>query len=557
MLRLTIPLFLPRFRSHKRVAVFDEHNAPIVHMVTSWNKRCGVFAYSRYLAAELKKITTLSIIDIPEDHVLSPYFFVLGFKTGRSNSLVHVQFAYGEFDDLKIRGLKRLSTFSGAMFYAGLAAGNVHVVTTFHELMKKERASARVGATYSKFLNKLICNVSDVIIVQTNENKRIMETVYGVEPSKLKLIPMGTPEISRLMDKTECKRQLGVLGKTVVVFPGFVSRHKGIDLAVKILPALGKNVHYLISGGYRTAEDEVYLEEVKQLATGLGCIDQISFNSDFPIPPTILNAADLALLPYTSASESMALRLLVAYRIPTITSDLAIFKEINQNYSCIELFTANSTANLLEKTRLLVLDEKRQLKLKENCQRMWSETKWSVIAAKHIETYLEVFSAHPDSLYMSPRQKERLEWLRTNRSGCALEIGCATGYVADYAGAHVGLDLNIYRLRLAKKRYHDKDFVLANAMYLPFTDKAFETVLIPEILEHLPPDLAGKIVIEARRAGAKLLVTLPNADKVGYDKELVEAPEHVWLPKKELVERMIKGSKIGYSREEDFMLVTA
>jgi len=51
-----------------------------------------------------------------------------------------------------------------------------------------------------------------------------------------------------------------------------------------------------------------------------------------------MNATDIAILPYRYATESMMLRLLVAYTIPTITSDLSVFKEVKQEYDCIELF---------------------------------------------------------------------------------------------------------------------------------------------------------------------------------------------------------------------------
>ncbi len=556
MLRLSIPLFLPRFRKHRTPAL-GKNNEPVVNMVTAWNKRCGIFAYSAFLSAELRKNTTLRVVEIPDNHVLSPYFVVLGAKTARSHALVHVQFAYGIFSDLKIWKFKRLNTFAAVLFYAGLALGDSYVVTTFHELMSKERAGGKAGALYTKILNKLIFNVSDLIIVHTKENKKLMETVYGVEESKLKIVSMGTLENPIFLNKVECKKKLGLSGKRIIVFPGFISRHKGHDLIVKILPQLTKDVQLLIAGGTRTREDVSYRDELIMLAKQLGCADRITFKDDFPIPPLVLNSADIALLPYTSASESMALRLLVAYQVPTIASDLPVFQEIYQDYGCMELFKANDTKDLLEKTQSLLSDERKRQRLKEKCRTMWSATKWSLIAARLVEIYMEVFSAHPDTLYASERQKERLDWLKKSLSGNALEVGCATGYVADYAGANVGLDLNVYRLRLAKKRYCEKDFILSNAMYLPFKEKAFNTVLIPEILEHLPLEFAEKIVLEAKRVGEKILVTLPNAEKVNYDRSLVEAPEHVWFPTKELIQKLIKDCKIGYTRENDFMLVSA
>jgi glycosyltransferase involved in cell wall biosynthesis len=505
---------------------------------------------------ELKKSTDLRIVKIPKNHVISPYFIILGMKTGRSHALVHVQFAYGMFENLRFGKFKSLNSFTALLFYLGLTFGNSQVVTTFHELNTEMRAGGKAGLIYTKFLNKLICIVSDLIVVHTNENKKTMEKIYGIDRFKLKVIPMGILENPILLDKNACKRELGLSNKKVITIPGFISKHKGHESLIRILPKLEEDVQLLIAGGARTSEDEVYYQELKNLAANMNCIDRITFNDDFPISPVILNATDIAILPYTSASESMALRLLVAYQIPTITSDLSVFKEIYNEYHCIELFNNCDEKGLLEKIQELMYDEKTRECLKEKCRKMWNSAKWSVIAAKHVETYMEVFSAHPDALYDTEKQKERLNWLKTNLYGNTLEIGCATGFVANYTGAHVGLDLNLSRLMLAKKRYPEKDFILSNALYLPFKDKAFNTVLIPEILEHIPLPISEKIVHEAEQIGEKVLITLPNAGKVNYDKSLVETPEHVWYPTEEIVKGLIKECKIEYTTKEDFILVT-
>lgn len=555
-LRLLVTSVFQKFKS-RRLSDLSPHVKPTVNMVTTWDTRCGIAAYSTFLTTELRRRVKLQIVNIPDKSAASPYFPILGFETGRSNSLVHVQFAYGMFSDLKLWKSKRLSTFAALLFYSGLAFGNSKVVTTFHELMKEAKTGSMIGVLYTKLLNKVICNVSDLIIVHTQENKRLMETLYGVDRLKIKVIPMGSPQMPIFLDKAECKRKLGLSEKVVITLPGFISRHKDHSIVVKLLPSLDKNVHLLIAGGTRTSEDVDYCKEVKHLVKQFNLVDRVTFNDDFPISPIILNATDIAILPYKYASESMALRLLVAYQVPTITSDLSVFREIYQEYGCMELFKTGDGNDFLAKTQSLLSDGQKRRSLKEKCRNMWNATKWSAIAAKHAETYLEVFSAHADALYDTDKQKERLDWLKANRSGISLEIGCATGFVTNYVGTDVGLDTNEYRLKLAKYRYQEKDFVVSNALYLPFKDKAFDTVLIPEILEHVPIPLAQKIVSEAQRTGKKMLITLPNAGKPNYDKSLVETPEHVWFPTKEIVQQLVKNCQIEFTRENDFILVHA
>jgi glycosyltransferase involved in cell wall biosynthesis len=544
----------PKLRAHN-VPIVSVHPEPSVNLVTSWDTSCGIAAYSAFLAAELRKSAKIRVVIVSDEHILSPHYFVKGFIIGRSNSIVHVQFAYSMFAGFKLWRRWGLSDFTALLFYLGLAFGRSLVVTTFHEVTKTMSSGGRVGPVYGKLLDKLICNVSDLMIVHTSESKELMVKNYGVNRSKLKVIPMGCVETPQLLNKDACKDKLNLSGKTVLTIPGFVSKNHGHDLVISILPRLDKDVHLLIAGGARTRETAAYYEELKKMAQRHHCIERITFIDDFPITSTIINATDIAVLPYRYATESLTLRLLTAYKVPTITSDLSVFKEVKKEYGCIELFRSDDKEDLLAKVLSLLSDERRQSLLQKQCQKLWSDNKWSSIAARHLETYLEVLAGHPDTIYEDKKQKERIDWLKENVSGNALEIGCAGGFVTGYVNANVGLDLNQWRIKFAKTKHPEKDFLIASAFSLPFKEEAFGTVLIPEVLEHVSITEAGKIVSEAKRVAHKILITLPNADKINYDKSLVETPEHRWFPTKEIVLNLIKNCKIQYTSENDFILV--
>lgn len=554
MAGLLIRRVFPKLRA-RTVPAISVNLESTVNLVTSWNTPCGIAAYSAFLAAELKRSAKTRIVSVTDNRTLSPYYFVRGFILGRSNNIVHVQFAYGMFAGLKMGRRWGFSDSTALLFYLGLAFGRSFVVTTFHEVMKTMRTGRKVGLVYTKLLNRLICDVSDLIIVHTSESKELMVKNYNVNRSKLKVIPMGCVETPHFLNKDACKEKLKLLGKTVLTVPGFVSKNHGHDLVVSILPLLDKNVHLLIAGGARTRETAVYYEELKKMAKRYQCIERITFVDDFPITPTIINATDIAILSYRYSAESLTLRLLAAYRVPTITSDLSVFKEIKKEYDCIELFRSDDKEDLLAKILSLLSDERRQSLMQEQCQKLWNDNKWSSIAAKHVETYLEALAGHPDTIYDDKNQKERIDWLKENVSGSALEIGCAGGFVTSYASADVGLDINQWRLKFAKTKHPEKDFITASAFSLPFKEKAFDTILIPEILEHVPIPQAEKIISEAKRVAYKILITLPNADKINYDKSMVETPEHKWLPTKKIVLKLIPNGKIQYTSENDFILV--
>ncbi len=174
----------------------------------------------------------------------------------------------------------------------------------------------------------------------------------------------------------------------------------------------------------------------------------------------------------------------------------------------------------------------------------------------YVRAFLMKGAGHPDSIYKIPIQKERIEWLKKNSYGSILEIGCATGYILNYCGGGTGLDIDKYRIEIAQKKHPKSRFIAGNATKMPFRNKEFDNVLIPETLEHVPMEMAAKIIRESERVGKRLLITVPNAGKKNYDKDLVENPEHLWFPTKEKMQKMLgKNTRIETSSNEDFLFV--
>ena len=370
----------------------DANSSLAINLVTSWNKQCGIATYSAFLAEELKKTVKVYITSLPKKNALNPYFMILGYRVGHSHDLVHVQFEYGLFSNLKF-GRKNLTAFAGLLFYFGLALGSRRVITTIHEPRKIITAGGRSGLFYTKLLDKLIFTVSDLIIVHTLESKELMKTLYAVSESKLRVIPHGSFEKPRFLNKSECKRKLNLQGKTVMTILGFVTPKKGHDLVIPLLPQIDQNVQLLIAGGPQTAEDALYLEKLKKLAERYHCLDRVTFTGYLPELSAVVNATDIAILPYRTVTDSGILHLLISFRVPTIASDLKAFKEAYQEYGCIELFKSEDPQDLLMKIQSLLSDQQRRDSLKAKCEDMWNATKWSSIAEKHVETYCDVLSA--------------------------------------------------------------------------------------------------------------------------------------------------------------------
>lgn len=149
---------------------------------------------------------------------------------------------------------------------------------------------------------------------------------------------------------------------------------------------------------------------------------------------------------------------------------------------------------------------------------------------------------HSDDMYKLDRMKQRLEWLKQNTEGPILEIGCATGYVLNYVcGQGTGIDINRERLKVAKTRNRIHSYFLADAEHIDFPDKSYKTVILSEVLEHMPFEKSKRVLNEALRIGYVLLVTLPKAEgEEGRNKN----PEHYWLATEDLVKQLFSNIKI-------------
>ena len=374
---------------HRHMHIPLDNNSLSINLVTSWDKQCGIATYSAFLAQELKKNVRLYITALHKKNALSPYFFIQGYEVARSQDLVHIQFEYGIFPSLRV-GRRNLTAFAAVLFYFGLALGNRRIITTIHEPRKKVTAGGKSGLYYTKLLDKLIFTVSDLMIVHTQESREIMKMVYGLSESKLRLIPHGSFEKPNFLNKEECKRKLGLQNKTVITILGFVTPKKGHDLVIPLLPQLDPNVQLVIAGGPQTTNDAIYLELLKKIAMQYNCSEKVTFTGFLQDLTCILNATDIAILPYRTVTDSGVLHLLIAYKVPTITSDLKAFREVYDEFGCLELFNSEDPQDLFEKIRALLSNQQIRDLLKAKCEAMWNATKWSNIAEKHLEIYREV-----------------------------------------------------------------------------------------------------------------------------------------------------------------------
>ena len=129
--------------------------------------------------------------------------------------------------------------------------------------------------------------------------------------------------------------------------------------------------------------------------------------------------------------------------------------------------------------------------------------------------------------YLTFHQQKRLAWLKANCVGEILEVGCSWGFVLAICKGHAGVDVNPRLIALADALAPDREFKVADACQLPYPDKSFDTVMLPEVIEHLSVHNARSAIIEAIRvARRRILITTPDGE---HDTEEATNLKHQYL----------------------------
>lgn len=179
------------------------------------------------------------------------------------------------------------------------------VVTTLHTVLKEPSHDQREVMTQLDML-------SNRFIVMADRGRHLLETVYGISPDKIDLIPHGVIDIP-FMDSNFYKDEFGVEGKTVMLTFGLLSPNKGIEHGIAAMPAIlaqNPDVVYIVLGATHpnllASEGEKYRTKLETLAKELGVTKHVIFHNRFVELEELkafIGAADIYLTPYLNAAQ--------------------------------------------------------------------------------------------------------------------------------------------------------------------------------------------------------------------------------------------------------------
>ncbi len=313
-------------------------------------------------------------------------------------SIVHVQF---EFYGIHSYG-PLYSVFGLPIALLLLRLLRVRTVVTMHMIIPRGQQLALVrdtspsafplpvgflGAFFLMFY-RLVSLLSSAVIVHTEVFRKRLVSEYGINPSKVIVIPHGIETTGPSRDFVP-QRKIGV---RPILYFGVISPRKGLEtlLSAFALVAKRRDDCELWLAGSTPPYYHGYRNELQKSAQQLDLDGRARFfgpvTSDFA--HALFNEASFIVLPYYySLSASGALSWALGHGRPVIASETDYFREELSQTKFGLLVPPHDRERLAEAMETLLTRQDLRDSLSENARKMRISRSWQIVAGKTLEFY--------------------------------------------------------------------------------------------------------------------------------------------------------------------------
>ena len=179
------------------------------------------------------------------------------------------------------------------------------LVTTLHTTPPDPSASVREAV-------RRIGSKSQALIVMAHRARTILEQEYGIDPTKIHVIPHGVP-LTEPHGRRCLKQRLGLLDRSIISTFGLVSPRKGLEYMVRAMTDVIRtrpDALYLIVGKTHPEllryEGEAYRTQLTALVHACGLDKHVSFVDEYLSQRDIVDyllASDVYVTPYLDPNQ--------------------------------------------------------------------------------------------------------------------------------------------------------------------------------------------------------------------------------------------------------------
>ena len=236
---------------------------------------------------------------------------------------------------------------------------------------------------------------ADVLIASTDEEWSQLSCLYGAPHDRIKTIHPGVDHhVFHPGDRLQARAELGISpDDAVMLYVGRIQPLKGLDLAVRaayeVLPALDRDLTFLMVGGASGSSGERELDRIVKLIESLGLRDHVRLVGSEPHRrlPTYYRAADV--LTVCSHSESFGLAAIEASACgtPVIATAVGGLSYIVRDGKSGFLLNERDPVAFASRLKTLLSDQALWREFSLSASGAASLFSWDVTASTFVELY--------------------------------------------------------------------------------------------------------------------------------------------------------------------------
>ena len=366
---------------------------------------CGIATFTRDVVTSVAKYTPFSkptVVAVKRDNEIEPYerivrhqllkedrqsyFDTAKFLNESTVDIVSIQHEYGIYGGP-----------DGEYVLDLVGALEKPVVATLHTVLQNP------GPNQKRIIQEM-GRMCDVLIVMVKIGRQILQDVYGVDPSKITVIPHGVPNVHRV-SAASVKKSLGFSDKKILSTFGLINRGKGIEHVIEAMPKILEkhpNVVYLVLGethpGVRKHEGESYRNTLTEAIDRLGLENHVRFNNRFLALNELVRylcATDVYITPYLSKDQICSGTLAYALGCgKAITSTPYLYAEEVLAEGRGILMDFSSPDSIAETVNRILDDKELKESLEAAAYRYGRRAAWFNVAIDYLDLFHRLISRH-------------------------------------------------------------------------------------------------------------------------------------------------------------------
>jgi len=369
-----------------------------VAMLTSVGDRCGIAAYTRSLVDALVEFADITVEPINEGRQPQEHYVDQAERLNRAN-VIHIQHEHSFWGGI----MPNHSAFWNLRYLIKKPIViTAHTTTSLRDLLKvstERRPLHRIAkeALIRRRAYRESVETAPFItsrcIVHTREGGEALIS-RGANGKYVHVIPAGVPRPLKTRDFGRQFLQNAAPYQRIVTLFGYIAPNKGYELAFNALGQLPDDVALFIAGGARNDEMLPYETSIRNQIAERGLADRVfitGFLSDEQVAD-MMAATSVVIAPHTIATGSYSIMIPLSYGKAAVSSDMACFREINDQVQCMELFRAGDSVDFTNVLNRVLTDEPKRLAMEQMALQYAHSHSWQEVAKKTVEVYHEAIA---------------------------------------------------------------------------------------------------------------------------------------------------------------------